>query len=250
MINRQHSLEIMIDDVTRICEAGGSNAEALAEKYLDKELDALPGNERIAVLDRLISHMEEKNSPGVGTSVDLDTTLISKLFSMLLGERVGEWDLATEETVEKLAGSLNTVFDSLNELIAGINETFMGKTSGTETIRFVIGTQFDQKDEKRSLESYVAQIKEAFSIAHRAFQKAALTKMREILEELDPNNIDRTTEGGLRFGPLRKAELYETYRDKHQTLKNWLDTGLLGEALLREFERACQRFYREKGGEI
>lgn len=249
MINRQPSLEAMIDEVTRICEAGGSNAETLAEQYLQEELNTLSAPERIAVLDRLVSHMEGKNSPG-RMSVDLDTPLISKLFSMLLGERVGESDIATEETVEKLAKSLNTVFDALNELITGINQTFMGRASGTETIRFVIGTQLDRKDETRSLEGYVAQIKEAFSIAHRAFQHAALTKMREILGELDPDSIAKTTDGGLKFGPLRKAELYEIYRDKHQTLKNWLDTGLLGEALLREFERACQTFYREKGGEV
>ncbi len=247
-MNRRNSLEIMIDDVTKICEAGGANAESIAEKYLEKELDSLPGIEKIAVLDRLISHVKEKNSPA-GIPVDLDTTLVSKLFSMLLGERIGEMDIASVEVIERLAASLNTVFDSLNELIAGINATLLGNVSGTETIRFVIGSQLEQGGESKSLESYVAQIKEAFAISHQAFQDAGMTKMREILGELDPKKIEESAEGGLKFGPLRKAELYDIYQDKHRTLKNWLETGLLIEALLREFERICQRLYREKGGE-
>jgi len=134
-------------------------------------------------------------------------------------------------------------------LIAGINATLLGNVSGTETIRFVIGSQLEQGGESKSLESYVAQIKEAFAISHQAFQDAGMTKMREILGELDPKKIEESAEGGLKFGPLRKAELYDIYQDKHRTLKNWLETGLLIEALLREFERICQRLYREKGGE-
>jgi len=143
---------------------------------------------------------------------------------------------------------LNTVFDSLNELISGINATLMGRVSGTETIRFVIGSQLDQQDEAKSLEGYVDQIKEAFAIAHQAFKDAAMTKMGEILGELDPKKIEESAEGGLKFGPLRKAELFDIFQDKHRTLRNWLETGLLTEALMREFERICQRLYQEKGG--
>ena len=238
---------MMIDDVTKICETGGANAQSLAEEYLEKELGSLPGDKKIDVLDRLISHIEKKSTPGK-RPVDLDTSLVSKLFSMLLGERIGEMDIASEEVIERLAGSLNTVFDSLNELIAGINATLLGNVSGTETIRYMIGSQLEQGGESRSLEGYVSQIKEAFAIAHQAFQDAGMTKMREILGELDPKKIEESAEGGLKFGPLRKAELYDIYLDKHRTLKNWLETGLLTEALLREFERICQRLYREKGG--
>jgi hypothetical protein len=245
-MDSHHSIETMIHDVTKICEAGGANAEALTENYLETELNSLPGKEKIAVLDRLISHLEEKSGPGK-TPVDLDTTLVSKLFSMLLGERIREMDIASEEVVERLAASLNTVFDSLNELIAGINATLLGNVSGTETIRFVIGSQLEQGGESKSLEGYVAQIKEAFAIAHQAFRDAAMTKMREILGELDPKKIEESADGHLKFGPLRKAELYDIYLDKHRTLKNWLETGLLIEALLREFERICQRLYHEKG---
>lgn len=233
--------------VKKMVHETGQNAEMVVEAYLQKELALLSPEKKIEALDHLIAECE-KNHGAVAEGRDLDTTLIAKLFSMLLGERVGEVDIASEQVIERLATSLNTVFDSLNELISGINATLMGRVSGTETIRFVIGSQLEKQDESKSLESYVDQIKEAFAIAHQAFQDAAMTKMREILGELDPKKIEESAEGGLKFGPLRKAELFEIYQDKHHTLSNWLETGLLTEALLREFERICQRLYQEKGG--
>jgi hypothetical protein len=247
MTSSPASMEAMASGLRKIHHDKGDAAEPAVQAYLEKELGSLSVEDRIQALDHLIENVREGHGqqrvPGA-----LDTDLLSKLFSMLLGERIGKVDVASEKVIERLAHSLNTVFDSLNELIGGINVTLMGKVSGTETIRFVIGSQLEQKDESRSLESYVDQIKEAFAIAHQAFQDAAMTKMREILGELDPRKIEESAEGGLKFGPLRKAELFEIYQDKHRTLRNWLETGLLSEALLREFERICQKLYAQKGG--
>jgi hypothetical protein len=247
MTNSPSSIEVLASGIRRIHRENGPAAETAVQAYLEKELASLSAEGRIETLDHLIAGLEKDRAP-LKISKDLDTDLLSKLFSMLLGERIGKVDIASEKVVETLAHSLNTVFDSLNELIGGINATLMGRVSGTETIRFVIGSQLEQQDESLSLESYVAQIKEAFAIAHQAFQDAAMTKMREILGELDPKKIEESAEGGLKFGPLRKAELFEIYQHKHRTLRNWLETGLLTEALLREFERICQRLYSEKGG--
>jgi hypothetical protein len=247
MTSNPASMEALASGIREIHREKGAAAPTAIETYLEKELGSLSPEKKIEALDHLIEGIPEDHGPQRVPEA-LDTDLLSKLFSMLLGERVGEVDIVSEEVVERLARSLNTVFDSLNELIGGINATLMGRVSGTETIRFVIGSQLEQQDESRSLESYVAQIKEAFAIAHQAFQDAAMTKMREILGELDPKKIEASAEGGLKFGPLRKAELFEIYQDKHRTLRNWLETGLLTEALLREFERICQRLYTEKGG--
>lgn len=234
-------------EIRKMVHEKGPDAEMVVEAYLQKEFGSLAPGEKIGALDRLISELKRDLGPA-GEKKTLDTSLIAKLFSMLLGERIGEVDITSEQVIERLAASLNTVFDSLNELIGGINATLMGRAPGTETIRFVIGSQLEQKDESASLESYVDQIKEAFAIAHQAFQDAAMTKMREILGELDPKKIEDSADGRLKFGPLRKAELFDLYQDKHRTLSNWLETGLLTEALLREFERICQRLYQEKGG--
>lgn len=247
MTARTTSTPILAAEVKKIVHGGGPDAEMVVEAYLEKEFSSLSPEKRVEALDRLIAEFREDRGAGAKAK-DLDTNLVAKLFSMLLGERVGEVDIASEQVIERLANSLNTVFDSLNELISGINATLLGRVSGTETIRFVIGSQLEQQDESKSLESYVAQIKEAFAIAHQAFQDAGMTKMREILGELDPRKIEESANGRRKFGPLRKAELFDIYQDKHRTLRNWLETGLLNEALMREFERICQRLYQEKGG--
>jgi len=246
MTPRGPEMGALAAQVKKMVHETGPDAEMVVEAYLQKELGSLSPDKKIEALDHLVAEFE-KDRGVVPKGRDLDTTLVAKLFSMLLGERVGEVDVGSEQVIERLATSLNTVFDSLNELISGINATLMGKVSSTETIRFVIGSQLEQQDESKSLEGYVDQIKEAFAIAHQAFQDAAMTKMREILGELDPKKIEESAEGRLKFGPLRKAELFDIYQDKHRTLSNWLETGLLTEALLREFERICQRLYQEKG---
>jgi hypothetical protein len=241
-------MTVLAAQIEKMVHHQGSHAEAAVEAYLQKAFAALSPNEKMDALDRLIARFRQDDGDIQAKAPELDTTLVAKLFSTLLGERLGEVDITSEVVVERLATSLNTVFDSLNELVTGINATLLGSVSGTETIRFVIGSHLEQGGESTSLESYVAQIKEAFAIAHQAYQDAAMTKMREILRELDPKKIEKSAEGKLKFGPLRKAELFDLYQDKHRTLSNWLETGLLVEALLREFERICQQLYQKKGG--
>jgi hypothetical protein len=246
MTSTAPDMNVLAAEIDKMVHDRGSHAETAVEAYLQKEFAALSPTGKMEALDRLIATFRQDGGMRAKRE-DIDTTLLAKLFSLLLGERLGEVDISSEVVIERLAKSLNTVFDSLNELIIGINATLMGRNSGTETIRFVIGSQLEQEGESKSLESYVAQIKEAFAIAHQAYQDAAMTKMREILTELDPKKIEKSAEGKLKFGPLRKAELFDLYQDKHRTLSNWLETGLLVEALLREFERICQRLYQGKG---
>jgi hypothetical protein len=248
MTSTPPDMTVLAAEIDKMFHNRGSHAETAVEAYLQKEFAALSPDGKMEALDCLIARFRQVGGGIQAKAPELDTTLVAKLFSMLLGERLGEVDIASEIVVERLATSLNTVFDSLNELITGINATLLGTVSSTETIRFVIGSQLEQGGESKSLETYVAQIKEAFAIAHQAYQDAAMTKMREILRELDPKKIEKSAEGKLKFGPLRKAELFDLYQDKHRTLTNWLETGLLVEALLREFERICQRLYQEKGG--
>lgn len=57
------------------------------------------------------------------------------------------------------------------------------------------------------------------------------------------NSLEAERGGGLRFGPLRKAELYEIYKEKFSQFKGWFESGSFMEELLREFEKTCQRLY-------
>jgi hypothetical protein len=163
---------------------------------------------------------------------------------LLLGDRVDVAKLSPGEVSEKLAASLNTVFDSLNAIVGGINATLLGQKEELETIRFIIGSDLGGRKASGSLQEYLDRIQEAFAVAHRAFQEAAEKKTGELLDELSPENISSKAEGGLKFGPMRKAELWDIYEERFRTVKKALETGRLRESLLREFERICQKMYK------
>jgi hypothetical protein len=40
---------------------------------------------------------------------------------------------------------------------------------------------------------------------------------------------------------MKKAEYFDTYQNKYETLKKWFESGRFMEDLLREFENNCHR---------
>jgi len=227
-------------------EADPQKAKDSIKSILEDKLKAQPLEKRVKIVKELISRFSTTTPATTVPSLD-ERQLLLDLLKKVLGGRVQEPPPSSQEIVERLAEVLNTVFNSLNELIAGINTTLLGKRMPTETIRFMIGSQLGGAGtSSESLTNYIDQIKEAFSIAHQAFQDATQTKFKEFLDELSPESIEKSIEGGIKFGPLKKAELFEIYKEKYQTLKNWLDSGLLLEATMREFEKACQKLYTQR----
>jgi len=152
-------------------------------------------------------------------------------------------DLSSNELLEKLALSLNTIFDTMNEMIRTIDTTLLGKKPELETIRHIIGSQLEAETHSDSLQTYLTRIQKAFLISHKAFQEATQIKLGEILKELNPERFESEPMGGFKVGPLRKAELFERYKERFQTIKKWFESGRFKEELLREFEKACQRLY-------
>ncbi len=232
--------------IIQLYRSDPQNAAAAIEGYLRDRCADESAEEKIALIEKLAQRFQTETDSLEASAVPIDTQALSKLVPLLLGKNSAEIDCSAEELIERLAESLNTVFDTLNELILGINTTFMGQASGTETIRLVIRSNVDDSTESISLHNYLAQIKEAFSIMHEAFKDAAMIKMSEMLDELDPQQLEKSMNGGLKIGPFQKAEMFKLYEQKHRTLQNWLKTGLISEALLREFEKNCQKIYASK----
>ena len=117
------------------------------------------------------------------------------------------------------------------------------------TIRGIIGSNFEKIEASGthdSLQSYLDQIQDAFLVAHQSFQQAAQTRVRQILDELDPKRISDLSKGGYKFGPFRKAELFEVYKEEFKVCKAWFESGRFANELLREFEKTCQKSYKVK----
>jgi hypothetical protein len=236
------SLEQLTAEIRDTYIADGDNVTERVEQRLREKLVDCSDAQRCAFLDRLITVF--RHDP---TADDLDPQMsgneFDNLLTMLLGREILEKKLPPEEMIKQLAVAVNTVFDSVNTLIGGINATLMGSAGGEETIRVVIRSSLDTNEGLVALKKFLDQTGEFFAIALQAYKEAAQVKIKEILDELNPERLEEECGGKMKFGPLHKAHLYDCYLEKYKTLQNWQRSGLLLEAFLREFEKNCQNLY-------
>jgi hypothetical protein len=195
------------------------------------------------LLSRLVRKFDPPAGTGAAPAAAKRRETIDRLLARLLGKEPASLEAGPEEFAERIAKALNTVFDSLNGIIGTINATLLGRRAEMETIRHVIGSSIEGAAGAQSIDDYLDQIQRAFLVAHQAFQEAARTKAGQLLAELDPSKVETEAEGSLKFGALRKAELFDIYKDKYGTCRRWLDSGRFTEELLREFEKSCRRLY-------
>jgi hypothetical protein len=217
--------------------SGSPDLEACVESYLEQELREVPLPERLPLLERLCRQFEKR--PGGGRSIGIASEESVRLLSRLLGREVGECSAA--DLTDRFADSLKTIFDTLNSILGVIHTTLLGKGAQLETIRRVIGANIEDERDDTSLKLYLEQIQQAFLTSHQAFQQAAETVFKEMLAALDPAVLEASVKPGMKFGPLRKAELYELYEVKFQQGKQWVESGRFRDNLLREFEKICQK---------
>jgi hypothetical protein len=242
-MNSQVPISKLANEIKALYTSDAANAENLIEAYLEEHLKGLPTKEQLTRLEALAEHFK-----GGAPHPQIEPEMFSRVCSLLLGTGISEGCWPSEELLERLARSLNTIFDTLNQLVIVIHTTLLGKAPELETIRHVIGSELEGGSQSDSLEGYLDQIKKAFLVAHEAFTQSTNTKVKEIIVELDPDRIASTVDAGLKFGPLRKAELFAVYQEKFQKLKKWFESGRFMEDLLREFERNGRKLYVEKGG--
>ena len=235
------AMEKLAAEIRTVYRSAPQQAEVLIEDFLEKKWKAIPPSERLDLLKKLGKQFEVSAPRQVQPETGAGE--LPRLLSMLLGKRVSMLDLSSEENLEKLARSLNTVFDTLNQIIGVIHSTLWGKQAEMETIRLILGSNLEGRGQPDSLQNYLGQIKDAFLVSHQAFRLAAHTKVGEVLKELDPERIAAEAEGGLEFGPLRKAKLFEIYKGKFSKCKSWHGSDRFLEDLLREFEKDCQKLY-------
>lgn len=210
--------------------------EARVERYLEQELREVPLPQRVSLIEEACAKLQV---PGGAPGIEIPTGEATRLLSRLLGREVTECSSA--DLTERFADSLRTIFDTLNQVMGAIHATLLGKGGEIETIRAVIGAHLEEDRDETSLKLYLEQIQQAFLTSHKAFQQAAEAVVKEMLAALDPEALEGALKPGIKFGPLRKAELYELYQLRFQQGRQWLESGRFRENLLREFEKICQR---------
>jgi hypothetical protein len=243
-MDAQNDLNQLAKEIHQIHASDRLRAEDRIEAFLKSSLTGVSRDEQMRILDALASRFEVRRRVSA-EDVVVDKELLTRIFSFLLGKEVLQADLSSAELLHRLADSLNTIFNMLNQLVSVINMTFMGQREGVETIRQVIGFHLEGDDRTKSLESYLGQINKAFVTAQRAFKIAAEKKVKEIVIELDPERIAASADGGFRLGRRRKAESFDLYADRFNALKDWFGSGRFMEELLREFENNCQKLFSQ-----
>lgn len=232
------SIEQLIDEISRLYTSSPQDASRVIEDFLEAELNHLSGQQRISVVQELDVGIQRGLAP-----IESEKKIIEGIIALLLGRSPAREDLASPEVLERLAESLNTIFDIVNQLIGVINSTLGGNRVGEETIRHVIGFNLDGDSPVQPLQEHLGQIKKAFLVTQQAFKDAASSLLENILTELDPKNMTSSTGGSLKFGPLKKAESFDTYEEKFDKFKKWYESGRFMEDFLRAFEKNCRTLF-------
>jgi len=241
-VTDQHDPEVLANEIRRIYATGTPGAGNLIEEFLESSLNGISSDDKVKLLGQLASKFEQ-TEVCTAEEINVDQEILIRIFSFLLGKKVTQADLCSAELLQRLADSLNTMFDILNQLVGVINMTFLGQHEGIQTIRHVIGFHLEGEKQSRSLENYLGQISKAFLTAQQAFKVAAEKKVKEIMGELDPERIAASQGGGFKLGRQRKAESFELYVQKFETFKGYFESGRFMEELLREFENNCQKLF-------
>ncbi|GEM_PF-309775 len=224
----------LVREIGRIHAAAGDRgrAEARIEEYLQRQLRNLDEEER----QQLLAALEQAFAPAGGGGLQGES--LARFCSLLLGRELTPADISSEEMMARLARALETVLESLNELVLTINTTLLDEGADGETIHHLIGRELGGGQAGVSLDEYVGRIKTAFLVSHQAFRLAAQEMAGTMLERLDPDRLGGGT--GFRFGPMKKAEAWERYRQAFTNCKKWYDSGRCLEEFLREFEKQCR----------
>jgi hypothetical protein len=244
-MDRVPTADNLIADIRGRARFGDERAPEVIEKYLEERLGGLAAGEKIRLLEEAVNRLKKPDEKADALP-GLRSADAKRIVSLLIGREITGLDSTPEEISMRLAKSLNTIFDTLNQIIITIHSTLLGEREQEETIRQVIGFEITGEKRDTSLQGYLDRIQEAFLIAHKGFTAAARQIVGQVLSELDPEKIMSSAEGGLKFGALRKAEYFEAYREKFRLCNDAFQSGRLTEELLREFEKACQRLYKRQ----
>ena len=237
----------LVREVRGIYDADPVAAARTIEDLIKERLSGRTAEEGREILEQLVRRFSD--SPKKSGSASVDSQTMTRVFSILLGCKVEPDDISSSELLERLAQSLNTIFDALNRLISMINASFTSADeNGEQTIRQFIGVHLESGDHTKSLEDYLGQINQAFLMTHEAFKKAARTKMEQVLRAIDLSRIADKRGPGFKIGPLRKAEDYDILAEKIKRIRHWFDSGRFMEDFLREFESNCQVISRKDRG--
>ncbi|MFO7885653.1 MAG: hypothetical protein R6U68_12595 [Desulfobacteraceae bacterium] len=239
-MNTSNMVNRLADQLSEYYQADPEKAAYSIEKFLDHALKDFSPEKQTDILDDLLEKFSDTRAEDASVQFPGNHAAFNKVFSLILGRSFESDLISPEKQLEKLAESLNTLFDALNNLISIINSTLCSSQDKDATIRQVIGYHMHENEHHIPLETYIGQISKAFLAVREASNDAAHEKTREILMELSPARLEKEA-GVTKLNPLRRAKCYSAYEIKFNKFKKWFESGRFTESYLREFEKQCQK---------
>lgn len=228
------------ETIREIYRTDPGGAEKAIELQLEQYCQDMTDSEKLSAIGALLEQFETSYQDSDNGRIETESDVLKEVFSLLLGGKIPAGALSSQEMLERLSSSMDTLFSTLNRIVKTINVTLMESAPGEQTIRQVIGSQMAGREGIESLEDYLGRIEKAFLVSHRAFKQAAHTIVRKIIKEIQPEGFADEADKGFKFGPMRKAEYFERYKAKYVMLEKWFESGRFMNDLLREFENNCQ----------
>jgi len=235
------SVSQLESEIKKIYIADPIDAQKRIQTHLNNRLESMPLIERIGLLEQVAVQFDPEVAKAMPPS-PVQQDILADLCLLLLGEKASHMEMQSEKQLERLADAINTIFDSLNELIDVINTALKGTASQQETIRGLIGMRLSNERAAVSLGAHLGQIKQAFLLSREASTDAARSMVNDILAELDPERLESKRKP-TRFSPFRKAELLDVFKEKHQRCRRWFESDRFEEKLLRKFEKIFAKHY-------
>ena len=236
----QPIIEHLASEIKQIYEQSPGQAPAAIEEYLNRQFQGVDNTAKIQFVSLLTEAFCPPPEQEFLPERYLQQEYLVRFCSLILGKTLTPEELSTTETLERLSQALNTIFDSLNQLVHSIRITLFLDSRIEETIRHVIGSSLNTEVPSASLEQYLGEIRTAFFLSHQAFKSAAGKMFDRILQELNPEKLAQAEDSGFMFGPMKKAHAHDRYRQIFATCRQWHDSGRAMEDFLKEFEKECQ----------
>ena len=174
------SIGALADEIRALYRQDPDRSRARIESLIGERMREVLPDERVTCLEELIDQFGRPR-PKPSALPPFQGKGFLKFFTLVLGTRISGKDLSSPELPERLALSLNTIFDTLNQMVEMIHVSLFGRKVELETIRQILSSGLRGEGGSDSLQGYLRQIQEAFLVAHRSFQQAGKAKIGEIL---------------------------------------------------------------------
>src|SRR6185369_4527415 len=124
----------LMQEIREITAAGAADPEKEIERHVESVLRGFDLPERLRHLENLAAQLGAKAEPVTSEPTPASGD-IHRLVSRFLGNSNDTGDISSQELAEKFTASLDTLFDTLNQIVSVINVTLLGQSPELETIR-------------------------------------------------------------------------------------------------------------------